>query len=117
LDSLVEPCPHWRISYLYAIDSLRINPGGKGHERFFWAKDYDPDEIVRDVAKELYPRVRRNRNIPDNSSPRRPLITAVWWLFQAHRLSLNLSIDEEGSLETLASLMRRTTEKHDDKLT
>lgn len=110
-ESLVEPDPHWRACYLYALDSLRVNPGGKGHRRVHWAMHYDPDDMVRDIAKDVYPRIEKKRDIPDDGSPRRPLVTAIWWLFQAHRLALGLGVDDEKANTTLALLMRRTTEK------
>lgn len=109
VDTLVEPEPHWRACYLYAVKSLRVNPQGKGHEAVYWAKDYDPDPMVREIAREVYPRIKHYREIPDGSSPRRPLITAIWWLLQAHRAALGLHVDEESIQATLSALVRRTT--------
>lgn len=110
VETLVEPEAHWRACYLYAVDSLRVNPKGKGHETVYWAKNYDPDPMVREIANEVYPRIKRHREIPDGSSPRRPLITAIWWLLQAHRSALGLNVDEESIHATLSALVRRTTE-------
>ena len=108
--SLVEQDPYWRACYLHAVDALRTNPDDKGHRAFYWSMHHDPEEDIRELAKELYPRVERKRDIADGSSPRRPLITAIWWMLQAHRLGMRLDVDDTAIHATLADMMRRTTE-------
>jgi hypothetical protein len=109
-ETLVEPDPFWRACYMHAVDSLRVNPENKGHRALYWSMHHDPDDMVRDVAKDLYPRVERKREIADGSSPRRPLITAIWWMLQAHLLGLGVEPDETAIQATLAAMVRRTTE-------
>ncbi len=110
-DTLVEPDPFWRTCYIQAAVSLRINPGRKGHERLFWAKQFDHDPMVREAATDAYPQLLRMPSLTAGSFPRRPLITAVWWLLQSHLLALGIEPNEERSQITLAALVRRTTEK------
>lgn len=116
-ETMVEPDPYWRACYMHAVDALRVNPDNKGHRTLYWSMKHDPEAEVREVAKELYPRVERKRDIADGSSPRRPLITAVWWMLQAHRLSLGLDVDDTAIHATLAAMVRRTTESFPSTMT
>jgi hypothetical protein len=111
VETLVEESKDWRICYVRAAESLRVNPGGRGHHILHWAASHDPDPTVRAAAKEACATLRRQPALKAGSSPRRPLITALWWLFQAHRLKLGFPIDPIGIQETLAAFLRRTTER------
>lgn len=110
VETLLEPSRDWRLCYIHAAESLRINPRGRGHHILHWAASCDPDAEVRAAAKEAYAALRRKPALKEGTSPRRPLITALWWLFQAHRLNLRLPIDPVGIQATLAAFLRRTTE-------
>ena len=109
-ETLIEPNAIWRECYLHATCALLANPEGKGQNVANWAMKHDPDAAVRDAAKKAYSLLR---NLPATSgkvSPRRPHITAIWWLLQAHLLALGKHLDTEGIHLTLAAFMRRTTE-------
>lgn len=109
-ETLIEPNPIWRQCYLHATCALRTNPEGKGQNVANWAKKHDPDAAVREAAKKAYSLLR---NMPATSatvSRRRPHITAIWWLFQAHLLALGEHLASDGIHLTLAAFMRRTTE-------
>jgi hypothetical protein len=110
-ETLIEPNPIWRQCYLHATSALQANPDGKGQNVVNWAMKHDPDVAVRNEAKKAYSLLR---NMPATSatvSPRRPHITAIWWLLQAHLLALGEHLDTEGIHLTLAAFMRRTTER------
>ena len=112
-ETLIEPNPIWRQCYLRATCALLANPEGKGQNVANWAMKHDPDAAVRDAAKKAYSHLRNMPATSGKVSPRRPHITAIWWLLQAHRLALGEHLDSEGIHLTLAAFMRRTTEpKH-----
>ena len=110
-ETLIEQNPIWRQCYLHATCALLANPEGKGQHVAYWAMKHDPDEAVRTAAKTAYSLLRNMPKTRGNVSPRRPHITAIWWLLQAHLLALGQSLDAEGIHLTLAAFMRRTTER------
>lgn len=109
-ETLIEPNPIWRQCYLHATCALLANPEGKGQHVAYWAMKHDPDAAVRAAAKKAYSHLRNMPATSEKISPRRPHITAIWWLLQAHRLALGEQLDTEGIHLTLAAFMRRTTE-------
>ncbi len=109
---MVEPRPAWRVGYLRALQSLRSNPQGKAHRHLHWLQRGDPDELVRKTAEEVYPVVRECRGSLSSSSPKRPFITAIWWLLQAHLLDLGVEPDAERVDLTREAFMRRTSERY-----
>jgi hypothetical protein len=111
LETLIERSNEWRLCYVRAAECLRINPRGRGHHVLNWTASHDPDSAVRAAAKEACATLRRQPTLKVGTSPRRPLITALWWLFQAHRLNLGEAIDPIGIQATLAAFLRRTTER------
>jgi hypothetical protein len=110
-ETLIEPNPIWRQCYLHATCALLANPQGKGQHVAYWAMKHDPDAAVRDAAKKAYSLLRNMPATNATVSPRRPHITAIWWLLQAHLLALGEHLDTEGIHLTLAAFMRRTTER------
>ncbi|NBU11793.1 MAG: hypothetical protein EBS84_22815, partial [Proteobacteria bacterium] len=109
--TLIEPNPIWRQCYLHATCALQANPEGKGQNVANWAMKHDPDAAVRNAAKKAYSHLRNMPATSGKVSPRRPHITAIWWLLQAHLLALGGQLDTEGIHLTLAAFMRRTTER------
>lgn len=116
-DGFVEERPAWRQCYVLALSALRVNPGGRAHRTLFWVANHDPDESVREFAKEAHKRVRHldrtKSNLDAGASPRRPLFEAFFWLRQAHLLTLGIEIDEAGARRTLRKELHRTREKND----
>ena len=110
--AMVERQPVWRVGYLRALQSLRCNPQGKGHRHLHWLQRGDPDELVRKTAAEVYPVLRECRGAISNSSPKRPFITAIWWLLQAHLLDLSVEPDANRVDLTREAFMRRTSERY-----
>lgn len=117
--AFVEPRPIWRQCYVQALAALRVNPGGRAHRTLFWLSKNDPDENVRIYAQSTHRQIRHlNRNKPNlerGASPRRPLFEAFWWLRQAHLLTLDIEIDQNGAMRTRRTELHRTREK-DDRL-
>jgi hypothetical protein len=110
-ETLIEPNPIWRQCYLHATCALQANPEGKGQHVAYWAMKHDPDAAVRNAAKTAYSLLRNMPATSGTISPRRPHVTAIWWLLQAHLLALGEHLDTEGIHLTLAAFMRRTTER------
>lgn len=108
---LVEPRIWWRRCYVRAFAELHCSPQGKGHRVLHWLQEKDPDEIVRRFAKETYRRARQQADLPQEKSPRRAILSAFWWLQQAHLLELNVKIDPEGAQRTRAKQLRRYADK------
>ncbi|MGE3768195.1 MAG: hypothetical protein AB7L94_38445 [Kofleriaceae bacterium] len=106
-ESFVEPNPVWRAAYVNAVKELHPNLGERGHHALTWSRDHDPDEDVRDVARSAAEVIRHGHGLPTNTSPRRAVFAAFWWLRQAHVVSLGDQLDEEGALRTFRKEMRR----------
>jgi hypothetical protein len=110
-DDFVEGDPYWRIGYLRAIEALGANPEGKGHRTLHWLQHNDPDDTVRKTAAEVYPVLRQGDGTTRSGSPRRPFITAIWWLLQAHLRSLGVEPDLSHANLTREAFLRRTNER------
>jgi hypothetical protein len=108
---MVESSPDWRYCLIRAAISLGVNPEGKGHRILHKSMEIDPDEDVRDAAKDGYERLRRNVGLPDGVSPRRAVTSALWWLRQAHLLGLGIEPDRDGAQRTRIKELSRTKEE------
>lgn len=108
--TLTESNPVWREGWIQAARALRVNPKGDGHNILHWVANNDPDEGVREVAREAYEDLRHQPHLHRGYSPRRSVFDAFWWLRQAHLASLNVSIDREGADHTREEEARRTTQ-------
>jgi hypothetical protein len=107
---MLEPSPSWRYAFVRAARDLRINPNGKGHHALNFSRQNDPDERIRSAAKSAYEILRHQRGLPLGVSPRRPLMSAFWWLCQAQRSALGLEVDSDRALRTRAKQLARTKE-------
>lgn len=104
---VTEQSAIWRQGYLKALLEIGLDPNGKAHKTLFFTRQFDPDESVRDVAKEAYRAVRRETNSKKSVQDyKRGLIAAEWWLLISQRRALNLSINREGALKTRRNMMR-----------
>lgn len=109
-EDFIEPSAVWRQCYAKAIRELRVNPRGKSHHPLYWSSQHDPDEQVRACSKAAYISVRHETALADTMSPRRPLMAAFWWLRQAHRIELGLTVDPDGAQRTRTKELRRIIE-------
>lgn len=109
---MVDPSPNWRYARARAVKTLAIDPGGRGHATLKVASEIDPAPKVREVANDAYQALRRGRGLPPDTSPRRAMLGAFWWLRQAHLLDLdpNQKIDAEGAQRTRRKELDRTKE-------
>lgn len=104
---VTEQSAIWRQGYLKALLEIGLDPNGKAHKTVFFTKQFDPDESVRDVAKEAYRAVRRETKSKKSVQDyKRGLIAAEWWLLMSQRRALDLPIDPEGALKTRRIMMR-----------
>jgi hypothetical protein len=106
-DDFFEPKPEWRAAYINAAKELHPNLGERGHHVLGWSRDHDPDESVRDSARSAAEVIRHSHGLPKNTSPRRAMFAAFWWLRQAHVVSLGERVDEAGAQRTFRKEMRR----------
>lgn len=110
-DSPVEPNENWRWAYVRSVRELRVNPEGRGHRVLHYAAENDPDDAVRTEAHIAYEEIRHNPKL--DISPRRAIVNALVWLFQAHYICLappDNPIDRDGVQRTRRELARRTAE-------
>lgn len=107
---MMEPSPEWRLCLIRAAASLYINPGGNSHRILKKSAEIDPDEEVREAAREAYEQFRRFKGVPENVSPRRMVMSAIWWLRQAHLLGLGIQPDADGAQRTRTKELTRTKE-------
>jgi len=105
-----EESPYWRYCYVRAVEALRANPGGRGQHILKWTRDHDPEEQIKVAAEEAYKVIRHNAGLGPDVSPKRALVTAISWLFQAHLYALGRELDESAIQANLTTLLRRTTE-------
>jgi hypothetical protein len=106
-EDFFEPKPEWRAAYINAAKELHPNLGERGHHVLGWSRDHDPDEDVRDAARSAAEVIRHGHGLPKNTSPRRAMFAAFWWLRQAHVISLGERVDESGAQRTFRKEMRR----------
>jgi hypothetical protein len=112
-EDFVEPSAIWRNAYVQALRALRVSPYGKAHHVLHFVKNSDPDAAVRHAAKIAYKELRHDIQLPEGMSPKTPLFAAVWWLRQAHYVSLmgTNKLDKRGAQRTYYKEVRRTREK------
>lgn len=109
-DDMLERSPEWRYCLIRAAGALGLNPEGKGHRILRMAADLDPDEDVREAANQGYEQLRRNVELPEGVSPRRAVMSALWWIRQAHLLGLGIQPDPDGAQRTRVKELARTKE-------
>lgn len=116
-EDMIERSPVWRLCLVRAVASLYINPEGKGHRTLEVSARIDPDNEVRESAHAAYEQMRRLKKMPENVSPRRAVMSALWWYRQAHLLGLGIELDPDGAQRTRAKELTRTKEmERADKL-
>lgn len=108
---MLERSPHWRYCLVRGAMALHVNPEGKAHRLLHAASRLDPDSDVRDVAHEAYEKLRRSKGLPPDVSPRRCVMTALWWVRQAHLLALGVEIDADGAQRTRVKELTRTKDQ------
>ena len=115
-EQMIEPSEWWRYCFVRAVSALGINPEGKGHRVLSIASEIDPDPRVRDAANQCYQQMRRGVKLPEGVSPRRAIMSALWWIRQAHLLGLGIQPDPDGAQRTRVKELARTreTERADD---
>lgn len=109
-DDMIERSPQWRYCLVRAFCTLGINPEAKAHRTLKMASEVDPDVAVRDAARQGYEQLRRNSGLPQDVSPRRAIMSALWWLRQAHLLGLGIQPDPNGAQRTRIKELARTKE-------
>ena len=109
-DDMTEPVPEWRYCMIRAVVDLRVNPDGKGHRALNWSSTHDPHPRVREAAKSASQSLRHQRGLPEGTSPRRAVMSALWWLKQAHMLGLGIQPDPDGAQRTRIKELSRTKE-------
>lgn len=111
-EDMVERSPEWRLCLIRAVASLGVNPEGKGHRALRMSSDIDPDSEVRAAARDAYERLRRVKGLPEETSPRRAVMSALWWIRQAHVLGLRpeVRLDRDGAQRTRIKELSRTKE-------
>lgn len=114
-EDMIERSAEWRLCLIRAASALHINPEGKGHHILRKASQIDPEEDVREAARSAYEQIRRFKGLPDNLSPRRAVISALWWWRQAHLLGLGIRPDPDGAQRTRIKELTRTREVEHDQ--
>ncbi|MBX3388627.1 MAG: hypothetical protein KF691_04145 [Phycisphaeraceae bacterium] len=109
-EDMLERSPAWRYCLIRAVASLGVNPEGKGHRVLHVAAEIDPEPEVREAANHCYQQMRRNAGLPEDVSPRRAIMSALWWIRQAHLLGLEFRPDPDGAQRTRIKELARTKE-------
>lgn len=107
---MIERSPEWRLCLVRAVASLYINPAARGHKVLLHASNTDPDNDVKEAAHAAYEQTRRFKELPENVSPRRTVMSALWWIRQAHLLGLEIEPDKDGAQRTRIKELNRTKE-------
>lgn len=109
-EDLVERVPAWRYCMIRAVADLRANPEGRGHRTLHWSSTNDPHPEVCDAARQAYHTIRHARGLPERVSPRRAVMSALWWLRQAHLLGLGIEPDHDLAQRTREKELTRVKE-------
>jgi hypothetical protein len=109
-DDMVERSWKWRYCLVRAFSALGVNPGSRGHRTLHASSEMDPSRDVREAARDAYERVRRGVGLPPDVSPRRAVMTALWWYRQGHLLGLGIQPDDDGAQRTRQKELTRTKE-------
>lgn len=106
-EQVTEPSPKWRQAYLKVLIELGLNPSGKVHKAAYFIRDSDPDEAVREIAKECY-RAARKASKKEKSVQdfKRSIIASEWWLLMVQRQALGHEINYEEALKTRRRMLR-----------
>lgn len=107
---MLERSPEWRYCLIRALGTLGINPEGQGHRTLHMSAELDPDSDVREAARQCYEQLRRNAGLPEGVSPRRAIMSALWWFRQGHLLGLGIQPDPDGAQRTRVKELARTKE-------
>jgi len=110
-DEMKEPSAAWRYAYIRAFGVLGVNPKGNARRRLEISCEIDPDESVRDAASMALNTAMRNESLAEDVSPRRAILSALWWLRQGHLLALGLEPDPDGAQRTRVKELARTRER------
>lgn len=105
-----EPDTNWRWAYIRAAEALRCNPGSRSQNILLKVSKHDPNNDVRELARKVYTTFRHRPHLPKGLSPRRTVLSALFYLRQAHLISLDIDIDEPGANRTREEEARRTTQ-------
>ncbi len=108
-DSMKEPLPVWRYHFIRAAAGLGVNPEGKGQRVLEKSASIDPDLEVREAAHDAFQRLRRNLSARVEVDPVRALVTALWWIRQAHVAAHDpdRGPDPDGAQRTYAKELKR----------
>jgi hypothetical protein len=105
-----EPSPVWRYCMVRAVIDLGVNPEGRGHNALRWSAHHDPAPGVSEVARRGHDVLRHSDGLPEGTSPRRAILSALWWYRQAHLLGLGIQPDADGAQRTRKKELSRTKE-------
>lgn len=108
-DSMKEPLPVWRYHLIRASSGLGVNPEGRGQSVLEKSASIDPDPEVQEAAHDAFQRLRRNLSAHVTVEPVRALVTALWWIRQAHVAEHNPEHgpDPDGAQRTYAKELKR----------
>lgn len=109
-DDMLERSREWRYCLIRAVGTLGLNPEGKGHRTLRMTADLDPEFDVREAARQGYEQLRRTVELPEGVSPRRAIMSALWWIRQAHLVGLGIQPDPDGAQRTRIKELSRTKE-------
>jgi hypothetical protein len=110
-EQMKEPSAEWRYTCIRAFGALGVDPKGSAGRRLRMSSVIDPDESVRNAAAEALRILPWNQELADDASPRRAVLSALWWLRQGHLLALGLEPDADGAQRTRVKELARTRER------
>ncbi len=113
-EEMVEPSAEWRYCLVRAVTALGVNPGGAGHRVLHASSRIDPHPDVREAAGDAYERLRRGARLPPDVSPRRAVMSALWWIRQGHLLGLGIQPRADAAQRTRIKELTRTKEAERD---
>ena len=112
-DSMKEPLPVWRYHLIRAASGLGANPEGRGQSVLEKSASIDPDPEVQEAAHDAFQRLRRNLSARVAVEPVRALVTALWWIRQAHVAAHDpdRGPDPDGAQRTYAKELKRLSSR------
>jgi hypothetical protein len=103
-----EPDAYWRQGFIRALDEIGLDLGGEVHRRLNFVADHDPNEAVREIAREAYQALRRKHHLKE-ADPVKGLLIAFWTLRLAQHKALNEVVDPQEATKTRRNELRYAT--------
>ena len=108
---MLESSAEWRYALIRAFQVLETDLDGRAKRILELSARIDPDPAVREAADIAVAHLHRGDSLAEDVSPRRSVLSAIWWIRQGHLLALGVVPDRDGAQRTRMRELSRTRER------